>query len=196
MAGVVQQFGHLVSDHAVARHHDRAGSTDRQRHALDHFQVGRGADDDEDGDDRVEPVLDAWFDSGSMPAAQWHYPFENKEAFERGFPADFIGEGLDQTRGWFYSLLAISTLLFGADGAAALPAGAPIHLLQLNHRVTPALATGRRLVFLSAKRDGDRERRPLRAEPQGRPDQRREHEVRDRIRGRERDGAGSLSAAY
>ncbi len=61
---------------------------------------------------RVPEVIDCWFDSGSMPIAQWHYPFENKEKFEKRFPADFICEGIDQTRGWFYSLLAISTLLF------------------------------------------------------------------------------------
>jgi len=61
---------------------------------------------------RVPEVIDCWFDSGSMPIAQWHYPFENKELFEKRFPADFICEGIDQTRGWFYSLLAISTLLF------------------------------------------------------------------------------------
>ena len=62
---------------------------------------------------RVEPVLDAWFDSGSMPAAQWHHPFENADVFERRFPADFICEAIDQTRGWFYAQLAISTLMFG-----------------------------------------------------------------------------------
>jgi isoleucyl-tRNA synthetase len=61
---------------------------------------------------RVESVIDAWFDSGSMPFAQRHYPFENKELFEKTFPADFIAEGVDQTRGWFYSLHAISTFLF------------------------------------------------------------------------------------
>ncbi len=61
---------------------------------------------------RVEPVLDAWFDSGSMPAAQLHYPFENTELFDRRFPADFICEAIDQTRGWFYSLLAVNTLVF------------------------------------------------------------------------------------
>ena len=61
---------------------------------------------------RVPEVIDCWFDSGSMPFAQHHYPFENKELFERQFPADFISEAVDQTRGWFYSLLAISTLLF------------------------------------------------------------------------------------
>ena len=62
---------------------------------------------------RVEDVLDVWFDSGSMPYAQFHYPFENKELFESQFPADFIAEGLDQTRGWFYVLLVISTLISG-----------------------------------------------------------------------------------
>ena len=61
---------------------------------------------------RVKEVIDCWFDSGSMPFAQWHYPFENKEVFEEHFPADFISEAVDQTRGWFYSLLAISTLIF------------------------------------------------------------------------------------
>jgi isoleucyl-tRNA synthetase len=57
---------------------------------------------------RVPEVIDTWFDSGSMPFAQWHFPFENREIFERQYPADFIAEGVDQTRGWFYSLLAIA----------------------------------------------------------------------------------------
>ena len=61
---------------------------------------------------RVPEVIDCWFDSGSMPFAQWHYPFENKDIFEENYPADFISEAVDQTRGWFYSLIAISTLLF------------------------------------------------------------------------------------
>ncbi|MBQ6132316.1 MAG: isoleucine--tRNA ligase [Selenomonadaceae bacterium] len=61
---------------------------------------------------RVPEVIDCWFDSGAMPFAQWHYPFENKEIFEANFPADFISEAVDQTRGWFYSLMAISTLIF------------------------------------------------------------------------------------
>jgi len=61
--------------------------------------------------ERVKEVIDCWFDSGSMPFAQYHYPFENKELFESQFPADFISEGIDQTRGWFYSLLAISTFV-------------------------------------------------------------------------------------
>ena len=60
---------------------------------------------------RVPDVLDVWFDSGAMPFAQWHYPFENRDAFERNFPADFICEGIDQTRGWFYTLHAIATLV-------------------------------------------------------------------------------------
>jgi len=62
---------------------------------------------------RVPEVIDAWYDSGSMPFAQWGYPHQNEEIFRRRFPADFIAEALDQTRGWFYSLMAVSTLLFG-----------------------------------------------------------------------------------
>ena len=61
---------------------------------------------------RVKEVIDCWFDSGAMPFAQWHYPFENQEIFKENFPANFISEAVDQTRGWFYSLLAISTLIF------------------------------------------------------------------------------------
>jgi isoleucyl-tRNA synthetase len=61
---------------------------------------------------RVTDLIDVWFDSGSMPVAQYHYPFENQELFKERFPADFIAEGVDQTRGWFFSLLAIGTMLF------------------------------------------------------------------------------------
>jgi len=61
---------------------------------------------------RESDLIDVWFDSGAMPYAQWHYPFENKEIFEANFPADFIAEGVDQTRGWFYTLHAIGTMLF------------------------------------------------------------------------------------
>ena len=64
---------------------------------------------------RCSDVIDCWFDSGAMPFAQYHYPFENKELFETQFPADFICEGIDQTRGWFYSLLVISTLVMGVS---------------------------------------------------------------------------------
>jgi isoleucyl-tRNA synthetase len=63
---------------------------------------------------RVPEVIDCWFDSGAMPVAQWHYPFENGDKFKQNFPADFICEAVDQTRGWFYSLHAISTLLFNS----------------------------------------------------------------------------------
>lgn len=65
--------------------------------------------------DRVPELIDVWFDSGSMPVAQWHYPFENQDKFKEQFPADYICEAVDQTRGWFYSLHAISTLLFDSE---------------------------------------------------------------------------------
>ena len=61
---------------------------------------------------RTPEVIDVWYDSGAMPFAQWHYPFENEDRFEAHFPADFICEAIDQTRGWFYSLLAISAGVF------------------------------------------------------------------------------------
>jgi isoleucyl-tRNA synthetase len=64
---------------------------------------------------RVRAVIDTWFDSGTMPFAQWHYPFENEDVFDKRFPADFISEAIDQTRGWFYSLLAIATLVRGEN---------------------------------------------------------------------------------
>ncbi|KAI3433769.1 hypothetical protein D9Q98_003575 [Chlorella vulgaris] len=84
--------------------------TDLHRHFVDQLTIpsrqGKGVLR------RVEDVFDCWFESGSMPYAQQHYPFENKERFERGFPADFVAEGLDQTRGWFYTLMVLSTALF------------------------------------------------------------------------------------
>ena len=64
---------------------------------------------------RIKDVIDCWFDSGSMPFAQYHYPFENEDFFEKQFPADFICVGVDQTRGWFYVLLVISTFLKGCS---------------------------------------------------------------------------------
>ena len=64
---------------------------------------------------REKEVIDCWFDSGSMPFAQWHYPFENEEIFKQNFPAQFISEAVDQTRGWFYTLLAISTCIFDTN---------------------------------------------------------------------------------
>lgn len=84
--------------------------TDLHREFIDHITLpsaqGKGVLR------RVPEVFDCWFESGSMPYAQQHYPFENKEKFERGFPADFVAEGLDQTRGWFYTLMVLSTALF------------------------------------------------------------------------------------
>lgn len=86
------------------------GITDLHRDKIDHITIpsknGNGVLR------RVPEVFDCWFESGSMPYAQVHYPFENKEKFEQGFPADFIAEGLDQTRGWFYTLMVISTALY------------------------------------------------------------------------------------
>ena len=64
---------------------------------------------------RIEEVLDCWFESGAMPYAQTHYPFENKQKFEGSYPADFIAEGLDQTRGWFYTLVVLGAALFNKN---------------------------------------------------------------------------------
>ena len=87
------------------------GITDIHREKIDNITVpsrqGKG------NLRRVDEVFDCWFESGSMPYAQLHYPFENKELFESTFPADFVSEGIDQTRGWFYTLLVLSTHLFG-----------------------------------------------------------------------------------
>ncbi|XP_053153865.1 isoleucine--tRNA ligase, cytoplasmic isoform X2 [Hemicordylus capensis] len=85
--------------------------TDLHRESIDHITIpsrcGKGVLH------RVSEVFDCWFESGSMPYAQVHYPFENRKEFEDAFPADFIAEGIDQTRGWFYTLLVLSTALFG-----------------------------------------------------------------------------------
>ena len=70
---------------------------------------------------RVQDVIDCWFDSGCAHTAQWHYPFENKEMLEQAYPADFISEAIDQTRGWFYSLLATGTLLYDKPRLQKLP---------------------------------------------------------------------------
>ncbi len=72
---------------------------------------------------RVPETIDVWFDSGAMPFAQWHYPFENEDAFERSFPADFIAEGVDQTRGWFYTLHAIAALVMDQQAFKACVVG-------------------------------------------------------------------------
>ena len=89
------------------------GELDLHRPYVDDVVITCSADGCDGRAQRIEPVLDAWFDSGSMPSAQFHFPFENSELFERRFPADFICEAIDQTRGWFYSLLAVNTLVFG-----------------------------------------------------------------------------------
>ena len=87
--------------------------TDIHRHFIDHLEIPSGRGPDFPPLKRVEDVFDCWFESGSMPYAQQHYPFENKERFEQTiFPANFIAEGLDQTRGWFYTLMVLSTALF------------------------------------------------------------------------------------
>ena len=81
-------------------------------HRIDHLRVPCDADGCDGRAKRIEDVFDCWFESGSMPYAQSHYPFEDKEAFQDNFPARFIAEGLDQTRGWFYTLLVLSAALF------------------------------------------------------------------------------------
>ncbi|KAF8348297.1 tRNA synthetases class I-domain-containing protein [Amanita rubescens] len=87
------------------------GIKDLHRESIDHITIP--SRDGKGRLKRVEEVFDCWFESGSMPWAQLHYPFENKELFERTHPANFISEGIDQTRGWFYTLLVLSTHLFG-----------------------------------------------------------------------------------
>jgi isoleucyl-tRNA synthetase len=87
--------------------------SDIHRHLIDHLEIPSCRGPEYPPLKRVEDVFDCWFESGSMPYAQHHYPFENKTIFERDvFPADFIAEGLDQTRGWFYTLMVLSTALF------------------------------------------------------------------------------------
>mmetsp|Transcript_22495 Transcript_22495/g.73069 ORF Transcript_22495/g.73069 Transcript_22495/m.73069 type:complete len:1150 (-) Transcript_22495:209-3658(-) len=86
--------------------------TDIHRHFIDHLTIPSKRGPEFGVLKRVEDVFDCWFESGSMPYSQLHYPFENKELFENNFPADFIAEGLDQTRGWFYTLMVLSTALF------------------------------------------------------------------------------------
>ncbi len=99
-----------IGSRAELERHSGRKVTDLHKHIVDDIEIpsptGRGVLR------RVPEVLDCWFESGSMPYAQEHYPFERREEFERSFPADFIAEGIDQTRGWFYTLLVLSTALF------------------------------------------------------------------------------------
>jgi isoleucyl-tRNA synthetase len=92
------------------RQYAGAKVTDLHRHFIDNLEIPSPSGGPPLR--RVPDVFDCWFESGSMPYAQQHYPFENKERFEANFPADFIAEGLDQTRGWFYTLMVLSTALF------------------------------------------------------------------------------------
>lgn len=109
---VSDDWEEIVCVGSVAELEELTGTklTDIHREHIDHLTIpskkGKGKLK------RVEDVFDCWFESGSMPYAQQHYPFENKEKFEKTFPADFIAEGLDQTRGWFYTLLVLGTALF------------------------------------------------------------------------------------
>jgi len=88
------------------------GITDLHKHHMDLITIPDPRGGDYPPMKRLEEVFDCWFESGSMPYASFHYPFENKEFFEANFPADFIAEGIDQTRGWFYTLIVLSTALF------------------------------------------------------------------------------------
>ncbi|KAF9519228.1 hypothetical protein BS47DRAFT_1375144 [Hydnum rufescens UP504] len=110
---VSDDYEEVIAISSIAELEELSGVTnitDLHRESIDHITIpsrnGKGVLH------RVEEVFDCWFESGSMPYAQQHYPFENKEKFHETFPADFISEGIDQTRGWFYTLLVISTLLF------------------------------------------------------------------------------------
>lgn len=109
---VSDDFEEVVVVGSVAELEELTGAKvdDLHRHFIDHLEIpsktGKGTLK------RVPEVFDCWFESGSMPYAQLHYPFENQDLFNAGFPADFIAEGIDQTRGWFYTLLVLSTLLF------------------------------------------------------------------------------------
>lgn len=105
---------HSVSISSVHELEEKTGEkiTDLHSHFIDHLTFP--CDQCSGTMKRISEVFDCWFESGSMPVAQIHYPFENKEYFKQAFPADFIAEGLDQTRGWFYTLLVMSTALFDA----------------------------------------------------------------------------------
>jgi isoleucyl-tRNA synthetase len=105
--------GHELCVGSVAQLRELAGQVPADLHKPYIDELGWACDDCGSAMRRVPEVIDAWWDSGTMPFAQWHYPFEGEVTFEERFPADYVCEALDQTRGWFYSLLAVSTLLFG-----------------------------------------------------------------------------------
>lgn len=122
---------------------------DLHRESIDHITIPskKGKGDLK----RVSQVFDCWFESGSMPYASRHYPFEKKERFEQTFPADFIAEGLDQTRGWFYTLTVLGTALFGkspfknliVNGSSRSPNSQPSHS-KSSHKMHPRTCPRRR----------------------------------------------------
>eukprot|EP00164_Ancoracysta_twista_P005275 GFYU01007220.1.p1 GENE.GFYU01007220.1~~GFYU01007220.1.p1 ORF type:complete len:1143 (+),score=481.12 GFYU01007220.1:42-3470(+) len=107
-----ETFTEIVVIGSIKELEEKTGEkiTDIHRDKIDHLKIK--SKDGKSYLKRVDEVFDCWFESGSMPYGQVHYPFENKAKFEQNFPADFIAEGLDQTRGWFYTLMVISTALF------------------------------------------------------------------------------------
>nr|XP_027193570.1 isoleucine--tRNA ligase-like [Dermatophagoides pteronyssinus] len=102
----------VISSVEELQKHTNKKITDIHRHFIDEITIKDPRGDEYPPLKRIEEVFDCWFESGSMPYAQCHYPFENQELFKKTFPADFIGEGLDQTRGWFYTLSIIGAALF------------------------------------------------------------------------------------
>ena len=110
-----EDFTETICIGSIAQLEELTGTkvTDLHREFIDQLEIPSQKNPGGPPLKRVDEVFDCWFESGSMPYAQKHYPFENKESFENGFPADFIAEGLDQTRGWFYTLMILSTALFG-----------------------------------------------------------------------------------
>ena len=107
--------GHVTCVGSRAEIEERGGAVPDDLHRPHIDEIVLRCDDCGGDMRRVPDLIDVWWDSGCMPFAQWHAPFENEDKFEERFPADYICEGLDQTRGWFYSLMAVSTILFGAS---------------------------------------------------------------------------------
>jgi isoleucyl-tRNA synthetase len=103
----------IVEDYITKIDSEFLNKIDLHKPYIDNIIFSRGGSlDNQNLYARVDDLIDVWFDSGAMPYAQWHFPFENKEEFEKNFPADFIAEGVDQTRGWFYTLHVLGALLF------------------------------------------------------------------------------------
>lgn len=111
---ISEDFSQIICIGSISELEKYAGRKldDIHRHFIDDIEIPDPRGKEFPNLKRIEEVFDCWFESGSMPYAQQHFPFENKEKFEEGFPADFVAEGLDQTRGWFYTLMVLSTALF------------------------------------------------------------------------------------